>query len=136
MWLALVTRLESREKVSLIPMVSMLFLLIVIVLTIFSFFSAYYAYVRGAEQSSILIYVVTGVLGLMVLFSLANQILRRYKAVKKAHARVVVTVEECESCKFRSIRRFQQGDFIFKKIDKECPRCQSPLVVTAIYRRA
>lgn len=117
---------------------AILFILVVAFLTIVSFYSAlrFFSPGGGAESGNLFFYLITGVLGLFILVSMASQFFRRYKAAQMARMRMVVTVEECESCRFKSIREFVRDDFVYKQMDKECPKCKSPLIITAIYRRS
>ncbi|HIE14182.1 TPA: hypothetical protein EYP70_02805 [Candidatus Bathyarchaeota archaeon] len=45
----------------------------------------------------------------------------------------VVTVMECTSCNYRSIRKFQRGDYIFKDVGF-CPKCSGRILISSIYR--
>lgn len=129
---------SRKGRARYFPIVAILFLLVVAFLTIVSFHSAFRFFFAGggAESGNLFFYLITGVLGLFILVSMATRFFRRYKAAQMARMRMVVTLEECESCKFKSIREFERDDFIYKRTDKECPKCKSPLIITAIYRRA
>jgi hypothetical protein len=45
----------------------------------------------------------------------------------------VLTTTACPKCGFKNVREFERGDFIFKKVGP-CPKCNDPLLVSAIYR--
>lgn len=127
---------SSEKKKSSLSILSVLLLLFVIMITAVSLYSALGLYVAGAGMDQILLNLITGGLGLVIIFSISAQLLRRYRTVKSTEEKMVITVEECDGCKFKAIRKFERGDFIFKKTEKGCPKCDSLLTITAIYRRS
>lgn len=44
----------------------------------------------------------------------------------------VVTVEQCDKCGFKNMKKFERGDYVFKKTDK-CPKCGELTTITSIY---
>jgi hypothetical protein len=47
----------------------------------------------------------------------------------------VRTTMECKDCKEKKTRDFQRGDYIFKEAE-QCQKCNSKMMITAIYREA
>jgi len=45
----------------------------------------------------------------------------------------VLTEIECGKCGFKNIRRFAKGDYILKT-GENCPKCNEPTTMTAIYQ--
>lgn len=44
-----------------------------------------------------------------------------------------VTEIRCDSCDFKEIRDFQQGDFVLKPVDTSCPKCQGAMTIEGVY---
>lgn len=45
------------------------------------------------------------------------------------------TTVECQKCGFRNIRDFQRGDYIFKPIEDQCPKCnEKTMTIGSIFR--
>ncbi len=42
------------------------------------------------------------------------------------------TVEQCNSCNAISKRKFKDGDFIFKTLEK-CSKCNGTMIITKIF---
>ncbi len=42
------------------------------------------------------------------------------------------TVEQCNSCNVISKRKFKDGDFIFKNLEK-CSKCDGTMMITKIF---
>jgi len=41
----------------------------------------------------------------------------------------------CQKCGFKNVREFQRGDYIFKKMDDPCPKCnEKTLSINAVFR--
>ena len=51
---------------------------------------------------------------------------------KKEEKRVPCTVEQCESCKKETKRKFIEGDYIFKETSP-CVSCKGQLRITKIF---
>ena len=63
-----------------------------------------------------------------VLFQTRKRMLRlRIKAPS------ITTTIECIKCGFKSIRKFQRGDYIFKDVEP-CQKCNEKMLITAIFR--
>ncbi|MEO9319172.1 MAG: hypothetical protein ABI361_00710 [Nitrososphaera sp.] len=53
---------------------------------------------------------------------------------KKEDPPRVYTEETCGKCGEKIRRSFQEGDFVFRKLDAECSKCSSTeLMITGIY---
>lgn len=44
-----------------------------------------------------------------------------------------VTEIRCDSCDFKEIRDFEQGDYILKLVEAKCPKCQGPMTIEGVY---
>ena len=42
------------------------------------------------------------------------------------------TLQQCNSCKERSNRKFSEGDYVFKEISK-CSSCDGQVIITKIF---
>ena len=58
---------------------------------------------------------------------------RKRITTMKIEAPKVMTTIECMKCKFKSVREFQRGDFVFKDLDP-CQECNEKKIITAIYK--
>jgi len=44
----------------------------------------------------------------------------------------VLTVEQCDKCGFKNVKKFERGDYVFKTAEK-CPKCGTLTTITSIY---
>jgi hypothetical protein len=51
---------------------------------------------------------------------------------KKEEIITPYTVEQCDSCKAISKRKFKEGDYVFKKTDI-CPSCKGQMSIAKIF---
>ncbi len=65
----------------------------------------------------------------LVAYMVAMSVFSRRKELK---VRKTYTLLKCLRCDYKSQREFKEGDYV-GKIDGECPKCEGPLVVYAIY---
>jgi len=125
----------SSKKPPKPPLILQVFMVIGILLVVVSAFAlslAYQAYLNG-DSLKTLYHVVIGAGGLALAGYLLAKV--RFRAVSLVFPEIdVVTVLECPKCKLKKIRRFETGDYVFKKADK-CDRCSEVMIVTQIFSR-
>jgi len=47
----------------------------------------------------------------------------------------LTTTLQCQKCGFKNIRDFQRGDYVFKQMDEQCPKCsEKALSIGSIFR--
>lgn len=100
-----------------------------IVISVSSLYFGYNGYIRREE--GYLIYLITGVFGLMLAAYGANQ-MRSHIVVIQPIEFNVVTLTECEKCGFRNIRKFESGDYVLKT-HGDCPKCDGQMIISSIY---
>jgi len=45
------------------------------------------------------------------------------------------TTLECQKCGFKNVREFQRGDYVFKRAEDQCPKCnEKTMSIGAIFR--
>ena len=88
-----------------------------------------------AGESLSLDYILSGIICLALSFIFAFQHKRQLQYRLRPRFLSVVTIK-CtnESCNFKEEREFRRGDYIFKEVGS-CPKCNSPLVVVAVYAK-
>jgi hypothetical protein len=100
-----------------------------IVISVSSLYFGYNIYAR--KEEGYLIYLITGVFGLMLAAYGANQMKGQIIVIQPIEFNVV-TITECEKCGFRNIRKFESGDYVLKTYDG-CPKCEGQMVISSIY---
>jgi len=115
--------------------ISALFLTLIVIVLVISVVALYQSV--AAYQSRRVVesinFMVIGLSGLALSTYIILQTRRRMmKITLTKEAKVVVTLT-CPKCGFKSIRDFQKGDFVFKRVDP-CPKCSEAMLITAIYR--
>lgn len=73
-----------------------------------------------------------GVLGIGLSLYVLTQTRKRLTRLRIESPPVVTTVE-CRKCGFKSVRKFQRGDYVFKEVEP-CEKCKENMMITAIYR--
>jgi len=89
-----------------------------------------------AEAGFSIDYFLSGAVCLVLSFLLAFQHKKQLQYRLKPRFLSVVTVKcSNENCNFKEEREFKRGDYIFKEVGS-CPKCNSPLVIVAIYAKS
>ncbi len=116
--------------------VSTLFLYLVLSMFLFtlSLLALYYGvvlYTRGQIDEA-LIWLSSGAGGMGISFLMTARLRKGMAPPPATPFQNVVTIVECSKDAFKSLRKFSQGDFIFKKAEK-CPKCGQPMTITSVY---
>lgn len=115
--------------------VSVLFLYLVLsfILLVFSILVLYQGvtlYSNGQVDIAV-VWISMGALGMATSFFITWR-LRRGAMKPQLSPLNVVTVAECSKCDFKSLRKFERGDYIFKQVEK-CSKCSNSMTITSIY---
>lgn len=115
--------------------VSGLFLYFVMLIILFAFsmlflYQGLYLYSEGKAQAAVTP-LFFGLFGVIVSLLILRR-LRKSIVILKPSAMNVVTVAQCGKCGFKSLRKFERGDYVFKQVEK-CPKCSEPTTITSIY---
>lgn len=115
--------------------VSLLFLYLVlsVIILVFSILILYQGinlYSAG-EVEIATVWILMGALGMGVSFLITLR-LRKGVASPQLSPYKVVTAAECGKCGFKSLRKFERGDYVFKQVEN-CPKCSNPMAITSIY---
>jgi len=78
-----------------------------------------------------MVWISMGALGMGTSFFITWR-LRKGAVAPQASQLNVVTMAECGKCDFKSLRKFERGDYVFKPVEK-CPKCSDPMTITSIY---
>ena len=119
------------------PGVSSLFLYLIVsfVLLVFSILVLYQGLSLYSGQADVaMLWISMGALGMGTSFFITWR-LRKGAIAPQVSQFNVVTVEECGKCDFKSLRKFERGDYVFKKVEK-CPKCSDSMSITSIYYEA
>lgn len=122
---------DSRKRTSYPMLFVMIGLaLVMLVLAIQQLYVAYTYSISGhPEQAGYSTLV--GLVGLVASSYMILQLRRRRAWTPPAEPNVKSTAE-CGSCGFRDMRKFREGDYVFKPSDP-CPKCNATMMVTSIY---
>ncbi|MEM2123366.1 MAG: hypothetical protein QXE79_06990 [Candidatus Bathyarchaeia archaeon] len=74
---------------------------------------------------------IAGIIGIGLALSSLVRLRNRLTSISKEEGRIL-TVVECSKCKIKTIRNFQKGDYVNKRLEK-CPNCDEDKMITAIY---
>lgn len=122
--------MEKQSKRTTIPLI-LVFVIIAGMLAI-SFYYLYLAVqasIRGALDETFY-NALLGAIGVGISLYMTYIIgVRRYS--QKPLPRIF-SVVECKKCGFKSLNKFQKGDYIFKS-DGNCQKCNEPMLITSIY---
>lgn len=44
-----------------------------------------------------------------------------------------LTILECNECKGKKVRNYKNGDFVYKRTEEECPKCEGSMKIKEIY---
>ena len=115
--------------------ISALFLTLIVIVLVISVVALYQSV--AAYQSRRVVesinFMVIGLSGLALSTYIILQTRRRMMKITLTKEAKVVATLTCPKCGFKSIRDFQKGDFVFKRVDP-CPKCSEAMLITAIYR--
>jgi hypothetical protein len=110
--------------------------LIVVVIAVTALFLAVGAYMN--KPDNVVTPAFLGLIGFIALalsFFILYQSRRQVGEMKIEIPKVMTTIEcKSQSCKNKTTREFQRGDYVFKEIDTPCQKCNSKQVITAIYK--
>jgi len=73
--------------------------------------------------------------GLMLLFAGVPLLAFAQQGVIKPEFNTVSLVRctNVPDCKYTEGRKFERGDYVFKELDEKCKKCNSQLIITAIF---
>lgn len=109
-----------------------LYLILTFILLVFSILVLYQGialYSRGQVDAAIM-WISMGALGMGSSFFITMRLRRGVVAPQSPLN--VVTVAECGKCDFKSLRKFERGDYVFKQVEK-CPKCSDSMTISSIY---
>ena len=106
-----------------------IFLIGTLVIGLYFLYDAVLAYGAGDVEAAGY-YSILGMIGVGASIYMANM-LRRMVFTRKAKPKVMTTVE-CKRCGLKKMREFVKGDYVLKDVE-DCPKCDEPMTITAIY---
>jgi hypothetical protein len=110
-------------------------IMITVVLSVFSIYQGVLAYSQD-DFSNGAIFLIMGASTLIVATYLLLQTRRRMLKLSVEFPKMNTSLE-CMKCGNKSIREFQRGDFVYKKVDEQCTKCnEKALAINAIFREA
>ena len=86
----------------------------------------------GGNEVNAGYFLMIGFLGLA--FSAYMLFQTRRRIIVSVRTYPVMTTLLCQKCGFKSIRKFERGDYVFKQSDELCPKCNEKMAIAAIYR--
>jgi len=110
-----------------------LFSLAVLAYSLWILYDSYTAYLEG-RTGNFYMGLVIGAIGIGLAISSLTTLRKRIIMIQTMEPRTV-TVEFCNKCQYKKIRKFKKGDYVHKKT-KKCPQCGTNLVISEIYVEA
>ena len=92
-------------------------------------YNAVQASVSGNSEQS-LYFALLGAMGIGI--SLYITYIMRKKIVSQKPLPKIITTTECKKCGFKSLRKFEKGDYVFRSVGS-CQKCNEPTLITSIY---
>ena len=106
-----------------------IFFIGMLIIGLYFLYDAILAYTAGDVEVAGY-YSIMGMIGVGVSIYMATM-LRRRTSTRKIPPKVMTTVE-CKRCGLKKLRGFVKGDYVLKNIE-DCPKCNEPMTITAIY---
>ena len=122
---------NSSSTTTRISTYLMIIVLLVLALSVVALILSANAFIAGNEMVSVYLLVV-GFIAMGLSFYVIFQSRKRATSMKIDAPKVMTTIE-CKKCDFKSVRKFQRGDFVFKDLDA-CQKCSDKMIITAIYK--
>jgi len=108
-------------------------LMITLVLSLASIYEGIDAYAKNDSASGSL-YLTMGVTTLIITTYLWLQTRRRMLRLSMRMQPINTTLE-CQKCGFKNVREFQRGDYVFKHMEDQCPKCnEKTMTIGSIFR--
>lgn len=124
------TQMERRMSPYLLAVI-----MITVVLSVFSIYYGALAYLND-DFSSGALFLAMGVSTLAVATYLLLQTRRRMLRLGMEFPKMNTSLE-CTKCGNKSLREFQKGDYVYKKTEDSCAKCnEKAMAINAIYREA
>ncbi|MCK5563138.1 hypothetical protein KAI30_03105 [Candidatus Bathyarchaeota archaeon] len=122
---------SSKGRISIILFV---IILVALGLSLVAFYQAVIVYGSG-DPSLGTWFLLIGFMGIALLTYMLLQTRRRTFKLPIQAQRVATTIL-CQKCGFKNIRDFERGDYVFKDVTEECPKCNEKMAIASIYREA
>ncbi|MGC8961528.1 MAG: hypothetical protein ACP5K1_03670 [Candidatus Bathyarchaeia archaeon] len=110
--------------------VVILFSMLVLVYSIWMIVSSVQGKMEG-KADGFYFGLIAGIVGVGLALSSLIRLRNRLILFSKGEGKTS-TVVECLTCKIKTIRDFQKGDYVNKRLEK-CPKCGEDKIITAIY---
>jgi len=108
-------------------------IMITLVLSLMSIYQGIDAYTQDKPESGSLFLtmgVTTLAISTYLLFQTKKRVLKLTMEIPP-----LTTTLECEKCGFKNVRDFQRGDYVFKQLEEQCPKCnEKAMSIGSIFR--
>ena len=111
------------------PILAIILVAATVLLSIIMIYQAMATYMAGGDGSYFL---TLGITMLAVSTYMLLQWRRRTLKLSSETPQVITTIQ-CQKCEFKSVRKFERGDYLFKEMEP-CPKCKGKMIITSIYR--
>lgn len=121
-----------KKAGSVVVLVFMVSIIIMLFLSTQALYTAYSSYQNGQiDRASY--YFLFGAVGLVSSIYALTKLRIRVDLTPPKELEVLTEIE-CGKCDFKSIREFNEGDYILKTVEN-CPKCSEPMIITSIYQK-
>jgi len=108
-------------------------IMITLVLSLVSIYQGIDAYTQDKPENGSL-FLTMGVTTLAISTYLLFQTKKRVLKLGMEMPPLTTTLE-CQKCGFKNVRDFQRGDYIFKQLEEQCPKCnEKAMSIGSIFR--
>ncbi len=121
--------MEKRVRVAL-PMILIFAIIIGILAISFNYLYSAIEASQSGNSDQALYFVLLGGAGIGISFYITYSI--RKRTISQKPLPKVTTTSECKKCGFKSLRKFEKGDYVFKQVGN-CQKCNEPMLITSIY---
>jgi len=108
-------------------------IMVTLVLSLWAIYQGIDAYVQDKPESGSY-FLIMGVTTLAISTYLLFQT-RKHVLKLSVELPPLTTTLECQKCGFKNVRDFQRGDFVFKQLEDQCPKCnEKAMSIGSIFR--
>ncbi|HKZ93650.1 MAG TPA: hypothetical protein VJ249_03600 [Candidatus Bathyarchaeia archaeon] len=107
--------------------------MIALLLSLVSIYLGLNEYLVG-DSSTASFYMSIGMVTLALSTYMLYQTRRRMIRLISLEMQPLSSTVQCQKCGFKNVREFQRGDFVFKETEEKCPKDETKMKISSIYR--
>ncbi len=123
---------RSNRASSTSVLVFIVSIIVMFIISTYFIYSGYNSFIEG--RSDAYYQMLIGIISMASVVYVIMQYRARSTKYKVKEPKVFSKIEH-EECGYSTIRDFLKGDYVFKTVD-DCPKCNTPMIITRIYPEA